>query len=109
MKKTTVFLMLFLRVYLLAAQHEKVTLSGYVRDASSGEELLGASVLIKETDEGAVTNLYGFYSIHLLPGTYSLQFSYMGHETKSVEIVLRSEEHTSNSSHVRISYAVFCL
>ncbi len=89
MKKHTILLMMFfLRVCLLAAQQEKITLSGYVRDASSGEELLGASVLVKGTHEGAVTNLYGFYSIHLSKGTHSLQFSYMGYEIQAVDLDL---------------------
>ena len=41
----------------------RYTVSGHIRDASSGEELIGASVLIKQLKKGSVTNLYGFYSI----------------------------------------------
>jgi hypothetical protein len=92
MKKCTIlFFILFLRVGLLAAQQEKITLNGYVRDASSGEELLGASVVVKGTPEGAVTNLYGFYSIRLVPGNYKLQFSYMGYETRLIELSIEKD------------------
>jgi hypothetical protein len=53
MKKTTMlFFICFLRICQLAAQEEKFTLSGYVRDAPSGEEVLGASVLAKGTHDG---------------------------------------------------------
>lgn len=90
-KSTVFFLMSFLQVCLLAAQQEKITLSGYVRDASSGEELLGASVMIKGTNEGAVTNLYGFYSIYLLEGNHSLQFSFIGFETQVIDLNLETD------------------
>jgi hypothetical protein len=90
-KTTTIFLMLFLRVCLLAAQQEKVTLSGYVRDASSGEELIGATILVRGTQEGAITNLYGYYSISLRPGQYQLQVSYMGYETDMLNIELSKD------------------
>ncbi|EOZ91599.1 TonB-dependent receptor [Indibacter alkaliphilus LW1] len=90
-KTITIFLMLFLHVCLLMAQQEKMTLSGYVRDASTGEELLGATVLIRGTSEGAVTNLYGFYSISIRPDQYYLQVSYMGFESKTIEIELQAD------------------
>ncbi len=60
---------------------QKNTISGYIRDASSGEALIGATVFIKETGTGTVTNTYGFYSISLVPGTYNLTVSYIGFTT----------------------------
>ena len=65
------------------------TISGYMRDAKSGEELLYANVLVKETGAGAVTNLYGFYSITLPKGTYTIQYSYIGMDTKEMMINLK--------------------
>src|SRR5258706_4827746 len=39
-----------------------VTLSGYAKDGSSGEALIGANVLIKELQTGVACNAFGFYS-----------------------------------------------
>ncbi len=67
---------------------EKVTVNGYVKDMANGEDLFGASVLVKEIGDGAVTNFYGFYSITLPPGTYTLEYRYVGYETivKTIEL-----------------------
>lgn len=59
------------------------SLSGYIKDAKTGEALIGATVLIKELKKGAATNAYGFYSVSLLPGAYNVDFSYMGYATES--------------------------
>jgi hypothetical protein len=69
-------------LFLLVAQvaySQKVTISGYVKDAGNGEELIGVAVMVVGTGNGTVTNSYGFYSITLPPGTYELQFSYVGY------------------------------
>lgn len=64
----------------------RYSISGYVRDAATGEELIGATILIKELTQGSTTNSYGFYSISLTPGTYTFVFSYLGY-TKQEYIV----------------------
>ena len=56
------------------------TLSGYVKDANSGEALIGASVLIEGEGKGASTNVYGFYSITLNEGIHKVKYSYVGYE-----------------------------
>ena len=58
---------------------QKVTLSGYVRDAETGESLLSATVYIEEAAEGAQTNSYGFYSVSVPPGSYKVIYSYVGY------------------------------
>lgn len=60
---------------------DKLTVNGYVKDAANGEDLFGANVLVKELGTGAVTNFYGFYSITLSPGSYTLEYRYVGYET----------------------------
>ncbi len=68
---------------------EKFTLSGYVKDADSGETLIGANVFnIKNSSQGATTNTYGFYSLTLPPGTYNIGISYLGYEEQFFEVVL---------------------
>lgn len=66
------------------------TVSGYVRDALSGEMLVGASVVVKGGVKGTVTNVYGFFSIELLPGEQVLQFGFLGYQP-----VERSFSHAS--------------
>ncbi|MEJ6613888.1 MAG: TonB-dependent receptor [Saprospiraceae bacterium] len=57
---------------------ENYTISGYITDAESGETLIGATALVKEIGNGAVSNEYGFYSISVPKGKYTLEFSYIG-------------------------------
>ena len=70
---------------------ERMTLSGYVRDAGTGEELIGANVAIKESGAGTITNQYGFYSITLDPGFYTVVYSYVGYNTVSRPLNLSEE------------------
>ena len=60
------------------AKTEKYTVSGYLSDGSSGEKLIGATILVKELGSGTTANLYGFYSITLEEGNYTLIYSYLG-------------------------------
>jgi hypothetical protein len=65
---------------------DKVTLSGYLFDAANGESLIGATVYVPELQTGAVTNVYGFYSITLPPGDYQVEYRYIGYQTISKQL-----------------------
>jgi hypothetical protein len=67
---------------------EKYTVSGYVRELESNEDLIGAGIIVKELGIGAVTNVYGFYSITLPEGTYTLVLSFVGYKSiiQSIEL-----------------------
>lgn len=69
---------------------EKFTLSGYVKDGSNGEVLIGAGVRIKDSKLGARSNAYGFYSIYLPQGKYIIQCSYVGYEPFEKEVELNA-------------------
>lgn len=71
---------------LFAAQ--KHTISGHVRDAESNEELIGASILAKETGAGVSANVYGFYSLSLPEGEYTIRFLSVGYEPKEIKVSL---------------------
>jgi len=58
---------------------QKVSLSGYMRDTATGESLIAGSVFIKEANQGGQTNSYGFYSVSVPPGEYTVIFSYVGY------------------------------
>ena len=85
MKKLVIFLILCFQASLGYSQ-QKFTINGYVRDATNGETLIGATVYIGSIETGVVTNEYGFYAITVPPGTYTLQVSYVGYESKSVSV-----------------------
>ncbi len=64
------------------------TVNGIVTDASTGETLLGASIIIKNSNKGVFTNEYGFYSITLAKGDYIFKISYLGYATKEIPVQL---------------------
>ncbi len=74
---------------------EKFTVSGYLKDQSTGEMLIGATVYITELSTGVVTNPYGFYSASVVPGTYTLRFSYVGYEPQE-KVIHFSRNQTMN-------------
>lgn len=53
---------------------QEYTISGRVKDAANGETLLGATILVT-SGGGAITNEYGFYSLSLEKGTYTIKRS----------------------------------
>lgn len=67
------------------------TVSGHVSDASTGEDLIGATVYIRELSTGTVTNAYGFYSISLFEGDYVLGISYVGYSSQELNINLEAD------------------
>ena len=73
---------------LTAWGQDRFTVSGYLKDASNGEALIGATVLIEELANGTVSNEYGFYSVTLPTGTYHIDYRYVGFRDvqKTVEL-----------------------
>ena len=67
---------------------EKYSISGYIKDITNGEELLGATIYVKENGKSAAANIYGYYSIELPKGTYNLVYSFIGYEVKTVLVEL---------------------
>jgi len=61
-------------------ERKYLTLNGFIRDAGSGETLIGATVYIEPTSGGTITNTYGYYSVRLYSGLYTLTYSYVGYE-----------------------------
>ncbi|MBT7655723.1 MAG: hypothetical protein HN591_03580 [Flavobacteriales bacterium] len=45
---------------------------GTVNDKNSGEPLIGATVIAQRLNQGVITNDYGFYSLSLPKGSYSI-------------------------------------
>lgn len=72
---------LFLVNATFAYSQDKVILSGTIADKASNETLIGATVIVKEAHgSSSITNAYGFYSITLPKGEYTISVSYLGYE-----------------------------
>jgi hypothetical protein len=71
---------------------EKYTISGYVRDAKNGEEMIGVSIYVKELKIGVQTNVYGFYSLTIPRGTFEMSLSYVGYLTTLKKIELNGNK-----------------
>jgi len=82
-------LYIFILLQAFALQAQKVTISGYIKDAKTGEELIGATIFVEETKTGGSANIYGFYSVTLpKAGTYNIKYNYLGYTsvTKTLEL-----------------------
>ena len=64
------------------------TISGYVQDNASGENLIGVSIYEKESLKGTASNQYGFYSLTLDEGNYKIIYSFIGFKNITKEINL---------------------
>ncbi|WP_299526630.1 TonB-dependent receptor [uncultured Lutibacter sp.] len=89
MKKLVMLCMLFTSI--ISAQ-ETNTVSGIIKDINNGETVFGASVYLKGTTIGVMSNEYGFYSITAPKGTYSLVISYLGYSDMIQEIELKENQ-----------------
>jgi len=90
-KISFLFFLLLLAVTGLHAQEKNRTISGNIRDAANGEDLIGASIIETGSQRGATTNSYGFYSLSLPKGKHSLTVSYLGYQSKDTVINLISD------------------
>ena len=79
--------LLFSSIALYAQSPAKITLSGKVQDAQTGEPLVGASVLLAEARIGATTDTAGSYIIRNIPaGHYTVELSYSGFNSVLVHL-----------------------
>ncbi len=94
LRYTTILLLLFqsFMPQLLLAQSGKATLSGYIKGAADGEALIGAGVFVEELKKGATSNVYGYYSLTLPQGKYTLKFIFLGYQTQVKTIDLQGNQ-----------------
>lgn len=62
------------------------TIHGVVRDAETGETLIGATVQVAQSTEGTFTNEYGFYSLRVEGETVVLRASFVGYQAIEVTV-----------------------
>lgn len=78
--------LIFFSFVLQAFAQDKISISGYVKDASSGEVLIGATLQVKSNYRAVRTNTYGFFSLELEQANDSLFISYVGYQPLAVEV-----------------------
>jgi len=64
------------------------TISGYVQDEYSGENLIGVSIYDQQTYKGTASNQYGFYSLSMQEGEYTIIYSFIGYKSITKKITL---------------------
>jgi outer membrane receptor protein involved in Fe transport len=75
----------------LAYAQEKGVIRGTVYDGSTGESLVGVTIVITGTTTGTITDLDGKFSIELNEGTYDLQVSYISYQSLTIEAISVTE------------------
>jgi len=85
-------LFFFLCLFSQAFAQQKFTISGTIRDAATGETLIGATVKIQNATQsfGTSCNAYGFYSLTANSGDYDMIVSYTGYQSYTKKITLTS-------------------
>ena len=74
-------------------------IKGKVVDASSGEPLVGANVIVVGTSMGAATNVSGEYTVLNIPsGTYTLKTSYVGYQTITISNIRVNNDLTTEAN-----------
>ena len=85
--KLRLFILTLFITTLSFAQQSKGTISGVITDKDSNNETLPfANVLIKGTKFNATTDIDGKYAINIAPGSYIIQFSFVGYEPKELPV-----------------------
>lgn len=83
------------QISLIKTTWQSFTISGFVRDQTNGEALIGADVFDPITFTGTSTNEYGFFSLTIPEGSFQLVCSYIGYEDWTDTLELRQEKSLS--------------
>ncbi len=78
------------QIVLFAKKHppQWFTVSGFIKDAKTSEDIIGSAIYVKSLQIGTVTNSYGFYSLKLPKGNYQIYFSSMGYNDTTIVVNL---------------------
>lgn len=78
-------------------------ITGKISDKDTYEALPGTNVIIKGTSKGAITDIDGKFTLtELSPGSYALEFSFIGYEPREIIITVRSGQ-TTQLGEIRLS------
>jgi hypothetical protein len=82
------FIIAIIHFFYVSIYSQNFSINGTVTDGSSGETIIGASILLKPRNSVVSTNPYGQFSVSAPAGTYSLLISYIGFKTVTQEVNL---------------------
>lgn len=86
-------LIAFLSLTFNVFSQNKYTISGYVKVGKTGEELIGASIVVKELSGiGAHTNSYGFFSLTIPEGNYTITAQFIGYDPINTQVNLTKNQ-----------------
>jgi hypothetical protein len=94
-KSIFIFVLVLWAPFIIIAQTGNGRVSGYLHDASTGEPLMYANVVVVDTDYGSASSLQGFYVIRgLPPGNYTLRVMMMGYSPveKKITVAPKSDQ-----------------
>ena len=101
MRHIFLFLAMTLMVSLAYSQQGKIR--GTVIEDESGFEVIGANILVQETGTGNITDIDGKFTIDVDPGVYTLQVSYIGFQTLTIEGVEVKSDEVNVLGEIRLS------
>jgi len=84
---------LFIISFLFSIQSFALSIKGQIKDAKTGEPLIGATILLKNTNLGAAAGLDGSFQIKNIPsGEYQVQVSYISYKTSNIKVKLENQD-----------------
>lgn len=86
MKKLSILAALLGLLFIQADLPENIAVEGFVSSSEDGSPLVGVTVQIKNTSKGAITDEKGWYRLQDVSPRATLVFSYLGMQTKEVEV-----------------------
>ncbi|MFN3952021.1 MAG: TonB-dependent receptor [Thermaurantimonas sp.] len=78
-------------IHLHAQRTVRIMVSGFVSEARSAERMVGVNVYVPELKTGTITNNYGYYSLTLPPGRYTIVYSILGYSPRQFELEFRRD------------------
>jgi len=80
-------------LFIASALSQTASITGHIKDSGTKDPLIGANIYIMGTSLGSASNDEGKYTIiNVTPGTYTIKVSYIGYESKEIEISLTTSE-----------------
>ena len=69
-----------------------ISISGYVKDSSTGKSIPNANIAILETSQGTASNPYGYFKLDIAEGIYTIEISVIGFKTDTREIKINEND-----------------
>jgi outer membrane receptor for ferrienterochelin and colicin len=85
------FLLLFISLVIQVSAQEVITISGFICDSVSAENLYQATIYESNNKRGTISNAYGFYSLSIPSGQVQLRVSFVGYKERKSSFYARND------------------